>query len=105
MIAGFLANKGAITVCPPCQKAYPWATEQDWKDAITRHHGALELAGAVLQEPVESRVPAITGTQHGLVHAYYFNEDEDLTDADPDLDAYAHQVWAEEEVLGPDWDQ
>jgi hypothetical protein len=95
MIAGFLANKGAITKLPAGMKAYPWATEQDWKDAITRHHAALELCGTVL--PVEDTIDRegnlMTGEEHGQVHAYYFGDDEDLTDvSDVDKASYRADV-------------
>ncbi|OWZ90381.1 hypothetical protein B9J07_27735 [Sinorhizobium sp. LM21] len=82
MIAGFLANKGVITKLPDCKKAYPWATEQDWKDAISRHHAALELCGTVLQEEdtIDRATNLMTGREHSQVYAYYLGDDEDLSD-------------------------
>ncbi|MBD9511598.1 hypothetical protein IB265_33110 [Ensifer sp. ENS10] len=93
MIAGFLANKGVITKLPDCQKAYPWATEQDWKDAIQRHHAALELCGTVLQEEdtIDREANLMTGREHSQVYAYYLGDDEDTSDV-TDLDRAAYHA-------------
>ncbi|RWI35388.1 hypothetical protein [Mesorhizobium sp.] len=37
-----------------------------------------------------------TGNEHGLVWAEYLSDDEYLADVDPELDAYAHREWAED---------
>jgi hypothetical protein len=87
MIAGFLSNRGVIRNIPAGMKAYPWATEQDWKDAITRHHAALELCGTVLQEEdtIDRETNLMTGAEHSAVYAYYLGDDEDTSDV-TDLD-------------------
>ncbi|MBY3231841.1 hypothetical protein [Rhizobium laguerreae] len=95
MIAGFLNNRGTITVCPDYVKAYPWATEQDWKDAIQRHHVALELASLVLQEDdtIDRETNLVTGQEHSAVFAYYLSDDEDTSDvSDVDRATYRADV-------------
>jgi hypothetical protein len=92
MIADFLATK-AIKVCPAGMKAYPWATEQDWTDAINRHHTALELCGTVL--PIEEHslfdTRLATGEEHSSVYAYYAGDDEDVSDVS-DLDRASYRA-------------
>lgn len=92
MIAGFLNARGTITVCPDYVKAYPWATEQDWKDALQRHHVALELAGLVGQEDdtIDREANLVTGEEHSAVYAYYMGDDEDTSDV-TDLDRHAYE--------------
>lgn len=93
MIAGFLANQGVIKTIPEGMKAYPWATEQDWKDAIQRHHVALELCGQVLQEEdtIDRETNLVTGQEHSQVYAYYLGDDEDISDV-TDLDRASYHA-------------
>lgn len=97
MIAGYVANRGAITVCPPCKKAYPWATERDWKDAIQRHHVALEIAGLVTKEEEDMILKdnLMTGEEHSQVFAYYMTDDEDVSDvSEIDKASFGADVWS-----------
>lgn len=92
MVTGFMRNH-AITVVPEGVKAYPWANEQDWKDAISRHHVALEIAGLVLKEEEEAILGEnlVTGNEHSAVYAYYLTDDEDTSDVS-DLDKASYHA-------------
>lgn len=92
MIAGYLRNH-TINVIPEGFKAYPWAKDEDWKDAISRHHVALEIAGLVLKEEEDAILGEnlVTGNEHSRVFAYYMTDDEDLTDVS-DLDKASYRA-------------
>lgn len=103
MIAGYLRNH-TIKVIPEGVKAYPWAKEQDWKDAISRHHVALEMAGLVLVEEEDvMKESLMSGAEHGQVYAYYMGDDEDTSDV-TDLDRAAHQEWYHSAALNGEYE-
>lgn len=104
MIAGYLRDN-TITVVPTGVRAYPWAKEEDWKDAISRHHVALEIAGLVLREEEEAQAPnrLMTGEEHSQVYAYYLTDDEDTSDVS-DLDRAAYEEWHHSKALDGEWE-